>query len=70
MIAAPIGAGGYSPFRHRAGDGARLGGLPGESGAFPPCREYELQQRFGDQHGHQHGDGDGTGGDLPPLGSP
>ena len=35
--------------------------LPGGSGAFPLCREYNLQQRFGDRHGHQHGGGDDPG---------
>jgi YVTN family beta-propeller protein len=39
-----MGAGVYGPFRHRAGDGARLGGLPSGSGAFPLCHDL-LQQR-------------------------
>src|ERR1700730_4083573 len=34
------------------------------------CREFNLQQCFGDQTGHQHRSGHGRGGAFPPLGSP
>ncbi len=47
-----MGAGICGPLRH-AGDGARLNGLSGASGAVRLCHERRLQHRFGHRHGNR-----------------